>query len=106
MVKQEKIAIIRKAIKETKNNSKQKWTVDKDGDLHWEYLTSEYFSIRIEDRIEDNESLVFVDYFNSYGVETFTCVWVGEEFYHDCREIEEAIYRAVARTILKANETF
>lgn len=105
MTKQEKIVIMRKAIKETENRSGQKWSVDKDGNLHWEYLTSEYFAIRVEEGGADDR-LVFVDYFNSYGVETFTCVWVGNDFYHDCGTIEDAIYKVVARTIIKANNTF
>lgn len=107
MTKQERIKLMRKAIKETKNASGEKWTVDeRNGFLKWGYLTTEYFYIAI-DKNEEVGDIVFMRYVsNITGEEKFESVFVGNEFYHDCKTIEEAVYLVTQKTILKANYIF
>lgn len=107
MTKQERIKLMRKAIKETENTSGQKWSVDeRNGFLKWEYLTSEYFYIAI-DKNEEVGDIVFMRYVSKItGEEKFVSVFVGNEFYHDCKTIEEAFYLVTQKTILVANRTF
>lgn len=107
MTKQERIKIMRKAIRETKNTSKQKWTVDeRNAFLKWEYLTSEFFYITVY-KDEELGDIVMMKYKSPIiGEEKFASVFVGNEFYHDCKTLEDAIYMVTQRTILKANNTF
>lgn len=111
---QERLAIIKKAIKETENVSGQKWSVDKDGTLKWDYLTVEYFRIEAGNTIDictgretEDEKYVKVVYVNPLlGEETFVYVLVGNDFYCDAQTVEQAIEIAVKATIRKANRTF
>ena len=107
MTKQERIKIMRKAIRETKNSSNQKWLVDeRNGFLKWEYLTTEYFYITVYEDKELGDVVVMKYVSTIIGEQKFASVFVGNEFYHDCKTIEEAFYKVTKRTILKANNTF
>lgn len=96
-----KAEIIRNAIKEAGKQT-YKWTY-KDNKLFWDYIgESEHFIFDIN---EEN-CVILVKHIHHEFTESWTPVFVGQEWFNDCKTFEEGLKLAVIKTINKANNLY
>ena len=95
-------ALVNKAIKDSDLKG-YKWYLS-GSNLHWSYLSKEYFTIEIGSVEEPSVKVIYHN--DLIGEETFIYLLIGHDFYCECRTIDSGIYEAVKSTINKANNTF
>ena len=93
----EQNTIVRQAIKDSELNG-YKWTISGDT-LKWNYCDTE-FKIEIQNY---DDCIIIV---TRYDDETFTLTDVEDSRYSDARTFEEGLYKAIKKTIYKANYLF
>lgn len=94
---------LRAAIREGINNSNlngYKWTITPNG-LDWSYGETFIFDLSVGDSGEKFLSVKA----EQAGI-TMAALFIGNDFYHDCRSVEEGYRIATEATIRRANNLY